>query len=105
MSTTSKTAFWQRHIDTWQSSGLTQRHYCQAHDLTPYTFGYWKKKLLGSLDSSNDPLSSAQLIPVAMYEASTPSLNISFPNGIRMELASLEAKELSRLIGMLKVLP
>ena len=30
---TAKTAFWQQHVDAWQTSNLTQRGYAKQHGL------------------------------------------------------------------------
>lgn len=33
----------QHHLDTWQQSGLSKKHYCQQHGVNPATFYYWLK--------------------------------------------------------------
>ncbi|WP_422527060.1 IS66 family insertion sequence element accessory protein TnpA [Serratia fonticola] len=33
----------QQHIDAWQQSRLSKKHYCRQHDLNPATFYYWLK--------------------------------------------------------------
>ncbi|MGL4487454.1 MAG: IS66 family insertion sequence element accessory protein TnpA [Yersinia sp. (in: enterobacteria)] len=33
----------QRHLDAWQHSGLSKKHYCRQQDLNPATFYYWLK--------------------------------------------------------------
>ncbi|WP_156294476.1 IS66 family insertion sequence element accessory protein TnpA, partial [Serratia oryzae] len=33
----------QQHLDAWQQSGLSKKHYCRLHDLNPATFYYWLK--------------------------------------------------------------
>lgn len=37
--------FWTRHVESWRSSGLTQRTYCSRHRLTKGTLGYWASRL------------------------------------------------------------
>lgn len=39
-------AWWSIHIDAWQRSGLSQRHYCRHHRLTETTFVRWRKRLI-----------------------------------------------------------
>lgn len=36
----SRRAFWAKHIEQWQASGLTQVAYCQLHSLKTKAFGY-----------------------------------------------------------------
>ena len=40
-----KRAFWQDHINNWQSSGQTQRAYCLSNGIALATFCYWRHKL------------------------------------------------------------
>jgi hypothetical protein len=37
--------FWSRHWAAWQSSGLSQRAYCQQQGLSYSAFGYWRNRL------------------------------------------------------------
>jgi len=39
-----KRAFWKQHIENWRVSGLTQKRYCQKHDLIHHRFTYWKRR-------------------------------------------------------------
>lgn len=45
MNSNQKKVFWQKHIDEYEKSGLSQVDYCQAHKIPLSTFGYWKRKL------------------------------------------------------------
>lgn len=36
---------WQKIIDGYRASGLTQKVFCQNHDIKIHTFHYWLKKL------------------------------------------------------------
>ena len=72
-----KIAYWQQHFTAYQQSGLSQRHYCQQHQLAVSSFGYWRKRLRASA------CSQGKLIPVAVAQ---PVLaNIYLPTGIRIE--------------------
>lgn len=33
----------QQHLDAWQQSGLSKKHYCRLHDVNIATFYYWLK--------------------------------------------------------------
>ncbi len=36
---------WQRRLDQWERSGLSQAAFCRRHGLKAVTFGWWKRKL------------------------------------------------------------
>ena len=38
------------HLQAWQSSGLTQKQYCQQHNLKTHMFSYYKAKFLRQSD-------------------------------------------------------
>ncbi len=38
-------AFWRRHWAAWQSSGLSQRAYCQQQGVSFSAFGYWRSRV------------------------------------------------------------
>jgi len=40
-----KRATWQKHIEEWQQSGLSQQKYCGEKGIALATFGYWRRKL------------------------------------------------------------
>jgi len=37
--------FWKQHIQSWQSSGLSQTAYCRQNSLKQHQLAYWKKQL------------------------------------------------------------
>ncbi len=41
----SKLEQWQKTIDDWKLSGLSQKLYCQNHNLKIHTLHYWIQKL------------------------------------------------------------
>ena len=42
---TERTRYWQRHLDRWERSGLSQAAFCRRHGLKAVTFGWWKRRL------------------------------------------------------------
>ena len=38
-------AFWRSHFEVWELSGLTQREYCERHELSLKSFGNWRAQL------------------------------------------------------------
>jgi len=45
--------FWARHVKGWRASGLTQRQYCNRHQLQKGTLGYWASTLSKSKANSS----------------------------------------------------
>jgi len=40
----SRFTFWEKHLDDWHQSGLSQSEYCRSHDLNYHLFCRWKSK-------------------------------------------------------------
>lgn len=40
-----KQKHWEKHIESWMRSAMTQREYCAAHGLSFSSFSYWRNKL------------------------------------------------------------
>ena len=63
-----KRRYWERHIQSWQVSGLSQTEYQRRHNLPKWQFVYWKKKFDKSV-SSNEmalvPIPLPQTMPAA----------------------------------------
>jgi hypothetical protein len=78
MNKADKTAFWQRHIEAWTQSGLTQRIYCEQHHLKLANFSYWRKR-------QAPPHTSSKLIPLSggalgtTIELTVSGLQLSVP--------------------------
>ncbi len=39
--------FWIAHVEAFQSTGASQKHYCKRHGLTPRTFRTWRTRIMG----------------------------------------------------------
>jgi len=46
---TKKQKYWQRHIEKWSQSGLSQAAYCREHNLKIKSFTYFKSRLKRNL--------------------------------------------------------
>jgi len=46
---TKKQKYWQRHIEQWSQSGLSQAAYCREHKLKIKSFTYFKSRLKKNL--------------------------------------------------------
>ncbi len=71
----SKSELWSSHIAGWESSGQTQRIYCETHGLNFSVFCYWRKKL--SERASSRPLIPITVLPDRSEPSSGSSLRTS----------------------------
>lgn len=39
-----KEHYWQKHVESWRQSNLSQVEYCRLNDLPIGNFGYWKRR-------------------------------------------------------------
>ncbi|RMG33955.1 MAG: hypothetical protein D6720_10530 [Gammaproteobacteria bacterium] len=95
---TDRTAFWQQHVDAWQSSGLTRKAYCLEQGLRYSSFGYWVRKLR----EAEAPPPSAGFVPVALAEPHTMGLSLALPSGV--EIRGIEQAHLRLVRELLEVL-
>ena len=88
----SRETYWQNHIQAWESGELSQRDYCQAHDLKFHTFQYWRTRL-----NKQDKPAEHGFKPVKISHK--PSvIKMLLPNGIQLEAGCPEIAELLGLI-------
>lgn len=114
--------YWESHVINWECSNLTQKEYCQRHNLNNKSFWYWKNKLRPSPKSE----SSLQFIELSNNlflnqkssdQSSTPGFHVpQFPStsssyNLRLWIDSIHCIEigdnfspevLSRLVGFLR---
>lgn len=74
---------WQRHIEGWQRSQLSQREYCEKKNISYARFGYWRTRLKRTAQPKK------KLLPVAIARPSS-SITIFLTGGIRLEVAAHE---------------
>ncbi len=77
--------FWQPHIDTFNSMGISKLKYCQENDLGYHRFLYWHQKLSRS--------ATGNLLPVKLKSSgSTMALcTLESPKGYRVLIHSESA--------------
>jgi len=79
MTSDSKRDFWQRHIEGWRQSKLSQKAYCTQQDLSFASFGYWRTRLNHKTETRS------KFIPVTLPKPST-LVNVFLPAGVRLEI-------------------
>lgn len=77
MTSEQKRTYWQNHIEGWQLSGLTQKAYCNQHDLELSTFTYWRAQSARSKPSS-------KLIPVTVTY--TQAITLTLAGGLQLDV-------------------
>lgn len=89
-------------IRKWESSGQNQTTFFEEHSICKSTFGYWRKKYLSDQSQAKTP--SSRLIPVQIKPEAFPltesnSLEIIYPNGVRIILSGqVDTKQIKKLI-------
>jgi hypothetical protein len=87
---TNKAMHWQHHINQWQSCRLTQSSYCEQHNLSLTTFGYWRTRLkkLSASHTSKAP-KSIDFVPVTLsLPPPSTSLTLQTKQGLHIELCT-----------------
>ena|SRR5680860_101490 len=90
----------QKHIDAWQSSGLSQVAYCRQHQLNSKTFSNWLRVYRAQQISATVPT----LIPVDIKPKISPSgtLCLRWSQGHTLELpADVSPQWLAELLKCL----
>jgi hypothetical protein len=91
--------FWERHLDGWKQSGLTQVAYCASHGLRIKSFGRWRNKTREAAQAGNSLLT---LIPLSVAASvSNGAVQIHSPGGWRIELPSASTAMLADLLRQL----
>lgn len=89
--TTSRSAYWQQHINAWQFQGGSKAQYCRDNALSYQVFNYWHSKL----NPAKKP--STNLVPVAINSptetAPSNTLQLELPNG--MQITGIRAESMS----------
>ena len=73
-SNSSKASIWQQHLIQWQSSGLTQKAYCQEHNLSHRQFLYWRARQKQGQQGLATPVCSVPVSVLATVSELTVSL-------------------------------
>lgn len=96
-----KRRFWERHIDQWQESGLSQLAYCRKHHLKPHRFYYWRRRIMKTQpDVSFLPVTLPADTPLR-----SPLMRILMPNGCVVELEGrAEPEQLERMVNVVATL-
>jgi hypothetical protein len=90
--------YWQKHLDAWHQSDLTQQAYCTSHGLSTKSFYRWRRKYKQAV-AAGKPLT---LVPISVNALTTGGIvRLHSPGGWRIELPAASAAWLSELLRQL----
>jgi hypothetical protein len=93
--------FYQKHLERWRQSQLSQKEYCRQNEIIPHRFTYWKKRLV-------DGKSAPTFVPVALVKnipASSPTIDLFIAGGFKIQVGpGFDPSTLKQLIHTLRTL-
>jgi hypothetical protein len=75
--------FYQKHLNNWKGTGLSQAEYCRRNDLNRHRFGYWKRKLL-----KEGCQVEFAVLPVSLSKQSAPFIRDDVSSPLRLMVDS-----------------
>ena len=79
---------WLEHVNAWQGSDLTQKAFCQAHQLGYASFRRWrgifKAEPAKVVESPSEPV---RFLPVNIKDPLASTLQIHLQDGLHIEVA------------------
>ena len=87
-----KSELWTKHIQDFHRSGLSRKEWCQEHQISPSTLGYWirkQAKVPSEFGQVSDPvfakLPSEQELSSNLLSGHAP-MTIYLPGSVRIEI-------------------
>ncbi|MBK7099467.1 MAG: hypothetical protein IPH58_15530 [Sphingobacteriales bacterium] len=80
------------HIEACRTSGHTVVSYCKEHRLAASKYYYWQKRF--PINAATTP-AFTQVTPIATHGSAA---TICYPNGVRLELGSINIAVLKELL-------
>ncbi len=105
--------YWQRHLDRWERSGLSQAAFCRQHGLKAVTFGWWKRKLAtgrthirrrgAAAGRASSVARRTDFVEVTMTSAGMAAYEVVLSRGVVLRLpADFDPDRVSQLIAVVK---
>ncbi len=110
---TERARYWQRHLDRWERSGLSQTAFCRRHGLKAVTFGWWKRKLATGRTHNRRRVPDAgrassvahrtDFVEVAITSAGMAGYEVVLSGGVVLRLsADFDPDRVSQLIAVVE---
>lgn len=90
--TSARAGIMHAHIEACRASGQTVDSYCKEHRLATSKYYYWQKRL--HINAATIP-TFTQVAPMA---ANGSAATICYPNGVRLELGSINVAVIKELL-------
>ena len=81
-------AYWEKHLNDWKNSGLTQKNYCSREGLSYGSFKSWRGQLLEQTCSKAPSFIEAQPVEPEKSSHNALVLQISLANGSRIGVSA-----------------
>jgi hypothetical protein len=94
--------FYQKHIERWRQSQLSQKEYCRQNEIIAHRFTYWKKRF-------TDEKSGPTFVPVPLVQnfpvSATSKIDIVIAGGFKIQVGpGFDSATLKQLIHTLRSL-
>ncbi len=94
--------FYQKHIEHWRQSQLSQKEYCRQNEIITHRFTYWKKRFA-------DEKSGPTFVPVPLVQNITASsaskIDLVITGGFKIQVGpGFDPATLKQLIHTLRTL-
>ncbi len=94
--------FYQKHIERWQQSQLSQVEYCRQNELIAHRFTYWKRRL--TKDQTSPTFVPVPLVP-NFSAPSNAKIDLVIAGGFKIQVGpGFDAATLKQLIHTLRTL-
>jgi hypothetical protein len=111
--------FWQKHLDQWRTSGLTQEAYCRRYDLSYSSFARNRNRISRERKAGNvanvsfipvtvkpEPMAAMAVAPDTLVRLPPTSIEVRLANGRSIVLShGCDEAWLGRVICFLEALP
>lgn len=87
-------------VEQYHKSGLSIKSFSKEHGISHYTLSYWISK---KRKAENLPGVHSRFIPIAAapsFNTSTGTLEITYPNGVKIRLSSMDMATIGSLIRL-----
>ena len=93
--------YWQRHLEAWRQSDLTQDGYCEAQGLSSKTFYRWRRKEKEAAAAK----ATLTLVPISVSSTTAGTqgniIRLTSPGGWRIEVTGASVAGLADLLRQL----
>jgi hypothetical protein len=95
--------FYQKHLERWQQSQLSQKEYCRQNEIILHRFTYWKKRL------ADDNQAGPTFVPVPLAQnfshSATSKIDLIIAGGFKIQVGPgfdpVTLKQLIHTLGSL----